>query len=140
MKKRILILSLLLIGFTQIGFAQAEKFNFTWTFHFEIASYAQDCNSGLGLCFIPPKFSFRTVEAGVIMEERVISFHILRASLHEELERELNRITQFPIREGTIIPIEISKKLGYNREIELKPVNSPIQISDDSITITCFVE
>lgn len=140
MKKRILFISLLLIGFTQTGFAQAEKFKFTWTFRFEIASYSQDCNSGLGLCFIPPKFHFRTVEAGVTKEERSISFHFIRASIHHELERELSRITQFPIREGTILPLEISRKLGDSSEVELKPGNYPMLIDDEYITITCLVD
>lgn len=140
MKKCILFISLLLFGFTQTGFAQAEKFKFTWTFRFEIASYAQDCNSGLGLCLIPPKFIFRTVEAGVMKDERNISIHIIRTSIHEDLQRELNQITHFPVREGTILPVEISRKLGYRSEVELKPGYYPLQISDEYITITCLVD
>jgi hypothetical protein len=140
MKKHILLILLLLIGFTQFGFAQAEKFKFTWTFRFEIASYFEDCNSGLGLCFIPPKFFFRTVEAGATKDERSISFHLIRAHLPEDLERELIRITQFPVREGTILPLEISRKLGYSREVELKPGYYPMLVDDEYITIACLVD
>lgn len=140
MKKRILFISLLLIGFTQTGFAQAEKFKFTWTFRFEIASYSEDCNSGFGLCFIPPKFFFRTVEAGITKDSRNITFHIIRASIHHDLEQELNRITQFPIREGTILPLDISRKLGFSSEAEIKPGYYPMLIDDEYITITCLVD
>ncbi|MBK9637072.1 MAG: hypothetical protein IPO63_04375 [Bacteroidetes bacterium] len=140
MKKNILLFTLLLFGFKQYGFAQAEKFNFTWTFHFEIASYSQDCNSGFGLCFVPPKFNFRTVEAGVTLEEQKIFIHINRNSLHENFERELLRLTQFPIQAGTTLPEEISRKLGFRSEIVLRSGYCPIKISDDFISIICLME
>jgi hypothetical protein len=140
MKKNILLLMLILVGITKTSSAQVEKFKFTWTFRFEIASYSQDCNSGFGLCFIPPQFNFRTVEAGITLEEQSIQIHINRNSLHENLERELLRLTQFPIAEGTVLPIEVSRKLGLRGEVILKSGYCPLIISDDFISIICLME
>lgn len=140
MKKNILLLLLILIGITKSSSAQEEKFKFTWTFHFDIASYSNNCESGFGLCFIPPKFTFRTVEAGITLVEEKIQIHISRNSVHENLERELLRLTQFPIAEGTILPEEVSRKLGFRSEIRLKTGYCPILISDDLITMICLME
>ena len=140
MKKNILLLMLILVGITKTSSAQVEKFKFTWTFHFDIASYSNNCESGFGLCFIPPKFNLRTVEAGITTEGQGIQFHLNRSSLPEGLERELLRLTQFPIEAGTILPTEVSYKLGIRGEVELKRGFYPLKITDDYISIICLME
>ena len=140
MKKNIIMLMLILIGIAKTSSAQVEKPKFTWTFHFDIASYANDCESGLGLCFVPPKFNFRTVDAGITLEEQRIQIHINRNTLHENLEKELLRLTQFPIAEGTVLPVDVSRKLGLRDEVILKSGYCPILISDDFISIICLME
>lgn len=131
---------LILVGITKSSSAQVEKFKFTWTFHFDIASYSNNCESGFGLCFIPPKFTFRTVEAGITLEEQRIQIHIIRNSMPENLERELQRLTQFPIEEGTTLPTEISRNLGLRGEITLKSGYCQVLITDDFITMICLME
>lgn len=140
MKKNILLYLLFLVSIAPPCSAQEEKFNFTWTFHFEIASYSQDCNSGFGLCFIAPKFIFRTVESGITLEEQGIRFHMKRSSLSESLESELIRLSLFPIEEGTVLPLEISRKLGINHEVGLKAGRYPLKITDDYITLFCLTD
>ncbi|MBK7966611.1 MAG: hypothetical protein IPK10_15955 [Bacteroidetes bacterium] len=138
--KKIILLSLYLIFSIQICSAQSERFKFTWTFHFDIASYASNCEGGFGLCFVPPNFNFRTVEAAITSERANIQFHLIRSTIHEDIERELLRLTQFPIPAGITLPTEVSRKLGFAYGVELKSGNYPIQISDDYITITCLME
>lgn len=137
---KIIQLSIFFFFNIQICSAQVERFKFTWTFHFDIASYSSNCEGGLGLCFVPPNFNFRTVEAGITSEGRNIQFHLNRATINETIERELLSHTQFPIQEGTVLPREASRKLGFTHEVEIKPGNYPLLITDDYITITCLME
>jgi len=139
-EKNILFIIMILLVIAKTSSGQVEKLKFTWTFHFDIASYSHDCNSGLGLCFIPPKFNLRTVEAGIVKEGRTIQIHINRNTLPESLERELLRLTQFPIAEGTILPMEIANKLGIRTEVELIPGYYPLLVEEEYIIIKCQIE
>ena len=137
MKKHILLQLLFLLGILISHEAISKNTKPIKHFYFKLTSALNLCESGSGICFVYLGSSSRTVEAEITLLEKQIQFNLQRASMSEELERELMQKSRFSIDVETILPMDITRYLRQNTSIEIIPGYYPIEIHDNFITITC---
>ena len=140
MKKYILLQLLFLLSILITNEAKSMNPTPKKKFIFALTSILKDCESGSGFCFVFIGYTNRTVEAEITILEKQIQFKLLRSTMSDDLEHELMQKNRFAIEAETILPMDITRELGYNTSIELIPGYYTYEIHDTSITITCAFE